>query len=111
MTQIIGHWIDGKRQDGQSGRHGSVFNPATGKETARVAFASAEEVDRAVASASAAFPEWRDSTITTRARIMFRTREALDEAKDERAEILASETGKTGPESRGEVRRGFEPGG
>jgi malonate-semialdehyde dehydrogenase (acetylating)/methylmalonate-semialdehyde dehydrogenase len=44
MTETISHWIDGKRQDGYSGRTGPVFDPATGRERARVAFASVEEV-------------------------------------------------------------------
>ena len=48
MTETNAHWIGGKPQDGQSDRSGPVFNPATGKETARVAFASVQEVDRAV---------------------------------------------------------------
>ena len=42
-----------------SGRAGDVWNPATGEVRARVGFASAEEVDHAVAAAKRAFPEWR----------------------------------------------------
>ena len=52
MTQTISHWIDGKRRDGCSGHTGPVFDPATGQETARVAFASVEEVDSAVVTAA-----------------------------------------------------------
>ena len=44
MTASIPHWIGGERRDGNSGRTGPVFDPATGRERARVAFASAEEV-------------------------------------------------------------------
>ena len=40
----------------RSGRSGPVYDPATGREARRVDFASAEEVDAAVASAKAAFP-------------------------------------------------------
>ncbi|MCH7643190.1 MAG: CoA-acylating methylmalonate-semialdehyde dehydrogenase [Myxococcales bacterium] len=108
MSETIAHWIDGKPQDGQSDRTGPVFNPATGVEKARVAYASVEEVDRAVAAASAAFPEWRDASLTKRTKIMFQFRNLLDAATDELAELIASEHGKTQPDARGEVQRGLE---
>ncbi len=108
MAEIISHWIDGKRQDGVSGATGPVFDPATGHERARVAFASAEEVDMAVLAAKNAFASWRDTSLTKRAQIMFNYRSLLDEAKNELAEIIASEHGKTKPDARGEVQRGLE---
>jgi malonate-semialdehyde dehydrogenase (acetylating)/methylmalonate-semialdehyde dehydrogenase len=108
MTETLTHWIDGKRQDGSSGRSGPVFDPATGRERARVAFASAEEVDVAVVAAKNAFADWSDTSLTKRAQIMFSFRSLLDEAKDELAEIIASEHGKTKPDARGEVQRGLE---
>ncbi|HXV37666.1 MAG TPA: CoA-acylating methylmalonate-semialdehyde dehydrogenase [Myxococcota bacterium] len=108
MAQMIPHWIAGKPQHGQSGRSGPVFNPATGAERARVAFASAEEVDRAVEAARAAFPEWRDTSLARRTQILFAFRNLLDAAKDELAELIAGEHGKTVPDARGEVQRGLE---
>ena len=108
MAEIISHWIDGKRQDGVSGATGPVFDPATGQERARVAFASAEEVDMAVLAAKNAFASWRDTSLTKRAQIMFNYRSLLNEAKNELAEIIASEHGKTKPDARGEVQRGLE---
>jgi malonate-semialdehyde dehydrogenase (acetylating)/methylmalonate-semialdehyde dehydrogenase len=108
MANTIAHWIDGKPHDGHSGRTGGVFNPATGKETARVAFASVEETDVAVAAAKAAFSGWRDTSLTNRMQTMFRFRNLLDAARDELAEIVAGEHGKTKPDARGEVQRGLE---
>ena len=108
MTEMIAHWIDGKPQDGQSGQHGPVFNPATGNEARRVAYASAAEVDLAVEAAQTAFASWGETSITKRTQIMFRFRNLLDEAKDEVAAIIASEHGKTKPDARGEVQRGLE---
>jgi len=108
MLKTISHWIDGKPQDGQSGRTGPVFNPATGAESARVAFASVEEVDRAVAAAAIAFPAWRELSLTKRTNILFNFRNLLDAAKDELAHLLSSEHGKTVPDARGEVQRGIE---
>ncbi len=108
MTETISHWIDGKQQDGYSARTGPVFDPATGRERSRVAFASAEEVDQAVVVANHAFADWSDTSLTKRAQIMFRFRTLLDEARDAVAEIIASEHGKTKRDARGEVQRGLE---
>ena len=108
MTQNIPHWIDGKPCDGQSQRSGPVYNPATGKEKARVAYASVEEVDKAVAAARTAFGEWSDTSLTRRTQIMFRFRNLLEEAADELAALISSEHGKTKPDARGEVQRGLE---
>ena len=45
MVASIGHYIDNKPVAGKSGRTGDITNPATGEVTAKVAFASVEEVD------------------------------------------------------------------
>ena len=108
MSETISHWIDGKPQDGQSGRTGPVFDPATGTERARVAFASAEEVDMGVAVAKNAFVAWRDTSLAARTQIMFKFRTLLDGARDEMASLIAAEHGKTKPDARGEVQRGLE---
>ncbi len=108
MAETIAHWISGKPRDGQSGRSGPVFDPATGRERARVAFASVEETDQAVAAARRAFAEWRDSSLTKRTQTLFRFRNLLEDARDELAEIIAGEHGKTRPDARGEIQRGLE---
>ncbi|GAA4267732.1 CoA-acylating methylmalonate-semialdehyde dehydrogenase [Frondihabitans peucedani] len=104
----ITHWIDGRRVPGTSGRTAPVFDPALGVATKRVALASQEEIDAAIASAKAAFPAWRDLSITKRQQIMFRFRELVNERKDELAEILTSEHGKVLSDSIGEIQRGLE---
>jgi malonate-semialdehyde dehydrogenase (acetylating)/methylmalonate-semialdehyde dehydrogenase len=104
----ITHWIDGRRVAGTSGRTAPVYDPALGVATKNVPLASQEEIDRAIASAKAAFPKWRDLSITKRQQIMFRFRELVNERKDELAEILTSEHGKVLSDSIGEIQRGLE---
>ncbi|ROQ38501.1 methylmalonate-semialdehyde dehydrogenase [acylating] [Frondihabitans sp. PhB188] len=104
----ITHWIDGARVSGASGRTAPVYDPALGVATKTVALASQEEIDRAIASAKAAFPKWRDLSITKRQQIMFRFRELVNERKDELAEILTAEHGKVISDSLGEIQRGLE---
>jgi malonate-semialdehyde dehydrogenase (acetylating) / methylmalonate-semialdehyde dehydrogenase len=104
----VNHWIGGKPVESSSGRWGSVWNPATGEEQARVSFASVEEVDQAIAAAKAAFPAWRATALSRRAEILFRLRELVDSNRRRIAELLTSEHGKTITDATGEVARGLE---
>ncbi len=108
MASRISHWIDGAAVAGTSGRAGPVFNPATGVQTGEVDFASAAEVDLAVASATAAAAQWRESSLSRRAAILFAFRELLHEHATELAEVLTSEHGKVLSDAKGEVARGLE---
>ncbi len=104
----ISHWIDGTVVPGSSGRGGPVFNPATGERAATVDFASVAEVDAAVASARAAFPAWRATSLSRRAEVMFRMRELVDANRKEIASLLTAEHGKVLSDAMGEVARGLE---
>jgi malonate-semialdehyde dehydrogenase (acetylating) / methylmalonate-semialdehyde dehydrogenase len=104
----IAHWIDGGMVEGTSGRHGDVFDPATGEVQGRVDFASAEEVDRAVAAATAAFPAWRATSLSRRAEVLFHLRELIDANRKEIASLLCQEHGKVLTDALGEVARGLE---
>ena len=104
----IGHYIGGKRVAGTSGRAGEVFNPATGEQSGRVAFASVAEVDAAVAAATAAFPAWSDLPPSRRATVMFRFRELLLRDADRLAGLITAEHGKTFSDAQGELARGLE---
>jgi malonate-semialdehyde dehydrogenase (acetylating) / methylmalonate-semialdehyde dehydrogenase len=106
--RTVTHWIGGKPMDALSGRSGIVWNPATGEEQARVPFASAEEVDRAVTAAQEAFPVWRATALARRSEIMFRLRELVDHNRRKIAELVTAEHGKTISDAMGEVARGLE---
>lgn len=104
----INHWIGGKPVESQSGRSGTVWDPATGEAQAAVDFASAEEVDEAVAIAKAAFPEWRATPLSKRSEVMFRLRELIDANRHKLAGFLTREHGKTFADALGEIARGLE---
>src|SRR2546421_4817218 len=104
----IPHWIGGRRVDGGSGRTGPVYNPATGRQTGAVDFASAGEVDAAVQAARDAFPAWRQTSLAKRAELFFRIRELLHARREEMAAILTREHGKVLSGALGEVTRGLE---
>ncbi len=104
----ISHWIDGKVVPGTSGRSGIVWNPATGEQAASVDFASAGELDAAIAVAKAAFPAWRATNLSRRAEVMFHLRELISANRKEIASLLSAEHGKVLSDALGEVARGLE---
>ncbi|HEX3266294.1 MAG TPA: CoA-acylating methylmalonate-semialdehyde dehydrogenase [Candidatus Limnocylindrales bacterium] len=106
--ETVPHWIGGRRVAGTSGRRGPVFNPATGEQAREVDFASAEEIDAAVAAARAAFPGWRATSLSKRTEIMFRIRNLVEQHRREIAAFLTAEHGKVPSDALGEVARGLE---
>ena len=105
---ILDHWIDGAPFAGESTRTAPVYNPALGAVAREVRLASTGDVDSAVASAKAAFPEWSSASWAKRQSVMFSFRELLNARKEEVAAILTSEHGKVTSDALGEVARGLE---
>ena len=104
----ISHWIGGRLVAGESGRSGPVYNPATGRQTGDVDFATAEEVDKAVQAAKTAFATWRQMSLAKRAELLFAIRELVHERREEVAKLLTQEHGKVLSDAIGEVTRGLE---
>ena len=108
MTTRITHWINGAAWQGDVERCGDVYDPATGRITGCVDFASRGTLDIAVAAAGAAFPAWRDASLTKRTQVLFAFREILNERKGELAALITAEHGKVLSDAMGEVTRGQE---
>ena len=104
----IGHFIGGKHVAGTSGRSADVLNPNTGEVQAKVALASQEELRTAVENAAAAQPAWAAKNPQVRARVMMKYVDLLNEHKEELAQLLSLEHGKTIPDSHGDIQRGLE---
>ena len=105
---LVKHWISGIQTAGASARTAPVFDPALGQQTKSVCLAAPVDVEAAVASAKAAFPGWRDTSLTKRQQVMFSFRELLNSRKAELAEIITSEHGKVLSDALGEITRGQE---
>jgi malonate-semialdehyde dehydrogenase (acetylating) / methylmalonate-semialdehyde dehydrogenase len=104
----ITHWIGGKPWTADAPRQGDVYDPATGQVAGRVDFASADDVDTAVAAASTAWRSWRSSTLSRRSRVLFDFRTALLRRREEVAAIITAEHGKVLSDADGEIARGLE---
>ena len=107
MTQIT-HWINGALDTKKPERSGDIYNPATGKVTGTVAFGNAATVDSAVSAATAAFAEWRHSSLTKRTQVLFAFRELVAQNKEKIAALITAEHGKVLSDAAGEVTRGLE---
>jgi malonate-semialdehyde dehydrogenase (acetylating)/methylmalonate-semialdehyde dehydrogenase len=105
---LMKNYIDGAWIESESATVADITNPANGETIASVAYGTAEDVDRAVNAAAEAFASWRDTPPLTRARYLFRLKEAFEESFEEIAEVLTTEHGKAIDEARGEVRRMIE---
>ncbi|HZC14569.1 MAG TPA: betaine-aldehyde dehydrogenase [Thermoleophilaceae bacterium] len=86
--------IGGREVDASSGRTFTTLNPATGEALAEVQLASADDVDRAVRAAAAAFPAWSGQTGAARGRVLVRAAALLRERRDGLARLEVLDTGK-----------------
>ena len=100
---INGEWVPGRGESFQD-----VVNPATGELIDRCPLGNADDVDRAVAAAKAAFPDWRRTPVIDRVQPLFRLKALMEEYQDELARQVTIEHGKTLAEARGSVRRGIQ---
>ena len=69
--------IHGKFVESKTTEWKDVVNPATQQVLARVPFATAAELDEAVASASEAYKSWRNASVGTRMRVMLKLQELI----------------------------------
>ncbi|MGK2925338.1 MAG: CoA-acylating methylmalonate-semialdehyde dehydrogenase [Lysobacterales bacterium] len=105
--EVLGHFINGRRVAG-AGRSQDVFIPATGRVVRQVALAGKATVEDAIAAAADAFPAWRDTPPSKRARIMFRFKELLEQHAEEIVALVTEEHGKVLHDALGELQRGIE---
>jgi alpha-ketoglutaric semialdehyde dehydrogenase len=103
QNYIAGEWVDSG-----SGETFETASPATGETLGAFPRSSAQDVDRAVEAADAAFEEWRLVPAPRRGEILFRFGQLLSERKDDLAELMAREMGKVLPEAAGDVQEAID---
>src|SRR5688572_15537874 len=107
-VESVGLWINGRKESASSTRSGQVTNPATGAVIRQVPFCNDADIDKAAKAAKAAFPAWRKTPALRRARILMRYRELIEKNRDELAQLVSEEHGKTLVDAAGSVQRGLE---
>lgn len=106
-VQNISHWIDGRRVEG-GGTSQSLTSPWTGEPMATFQAADSSILERAIGSASKAFPAWSALPIKERTRVMFVFREELLRRADEIAATKSFESGKMPAEGLAGLMKGIE---
>ena len=86
------HWIDGTAVPA-SGETIDVVDPATGGVVGTVPAGTAEDVDRAVAAAQAAFPGWAATPLADRIAVAEKITAGLKQRSGEIAAVITSEMG------------------
>lgn len=100
--------INGEFVDSKATKHVDVLNPATQDVVSRVPLISNDEFNSAVQAAKDAFPAWRDTPVSTRARVMLKFQALIRDNWDELAKNITTEQGKTFQDAKGDVFRGLE---
>jgi succinate-semialdehyde dehydrogenase/glutarate-semialdehyde dehydrogenase len=103
MYTDLALFIDGAFLSGEGRDSEPVVNPATGQALAQLPHATVVDLDRALASAAAAFPIWRSAPAYDRGRILKRAADLIRERKPAIARIMTLEQGKPLAESESEI--------
>jgi acyl-CoA reductase-like NAD-dependent aldehyde dehydrogenase len=86
--------IDGELVEASGGATMATLDPATGEELARVAEASAQDVDAAVEAAKRAFKTWRRTLPAERRAVLLRLADLVEEHAEEFAQLESLDVGK-----------------
>jgi aldehyde dehydrogenase (NAD+) len=103
IPQCIPHWINGVECAAAGGPVLDKLDPASGARLWTVADAMAGDVDLAVAAAKAAQPAWADRPAPARGTVLLDMALAMRRHREEIAEVVARETGKSPREALGET--------
>ncbi|MCB8768849.1 CoA-acylating methylmalonate-semialdehyde dehydrogenase [Acinetobacter soli] len=100
--------INGEFVESSTNHWQDIVNPATQEVLGRVPFATAEEVNAAIAAAQNALASWRQTPIQARMRIMLKLQDLIRNNLKSIAQVLTAEQGKTVADAEGDIQRGLE---
>lgn len=100
---VNGEWVDSKTES-----YFPIINSLDGNTIALCPDSTVNEVDLAISLAKKAFKSWRNTIPTRRADILYNLREKLLSARNELAEIITLEHGKTLSDAKGELMRAIQ---
>ncbi len=107
-TKTFQNYIGGEWVDAASGGTFESVSPANGETVGVFPRSSAEDVDRAVEAAKAAFEEWRLVPAPERGQMLYRFANLLVEEKDDLTDLMTREMGKVRAEAGGDVQEAID---
>ncbi len=108
ITKTFQNFIGGEWVDAVSGETFDSTSPADGELIGTFPKSGAEDVERAVSAAKAAYEDWRLVPAPKRGEILFRFAQLLVEHKDELTELMTHEMGKVRAEAGGDVQEAID---
>src|ERR671911_752129 len=108
MTRTFQNYIDGEWVDAASGDTFDSTSPADGEPIGTFPRSSAEDDDRAVEAAKAAYEDWRLVPAPKRGEILFRFAQLVTDAKSELTDLMTHEMGKVKAEAGGDVQEAID---
>jgi betaine-aldehyde dehydrogenase len=94
VANDLQNFIGGQWTDLAFDNRADIIDPSTGEVFATAPVSGAAEVDAAMASATEAFPAWRDATPSVRSLALLRIADAIEAHADEFVKAEAQNTGK-----------------
>jgi alpha-ketoglutaric semialdehyde dehydrogenase len=107
-SKTFQNFIGGEWVDAASGETFESVSPANGETIGVFPRSSADDVDRAVAAAKAAYEEWRLVPAPERAQVLYRFVNLLIDQKDDVTDLMTHEMGKVKAEAGGDVQEAID---
>ena len=106
----LSNFINGAWQSSKEANTFPLLNPANQQALGSVPFGpeTKQDIDAAVKAAAAALPDWSSTPVIDRVQPLYRLKSLLEQHKQELAETITLECGKTLGESLGELTRAIE---
>ena len=108
FTQPLQNFINGQWQAASSTAYLDIVNPATQEVLGQVPLSSGSDVEKAAQAAQEALPGWRRVPPGDRVQYLYKMKALLEQHREEVAQIITQECGKTLEEARGEMQRAIE---
>jgi malonate-semialdehyde dehydrogenase (acetylating)/methylmalonate-semialdehyde dehydrogenase len=106
--KILENYINGKWVEAENEGFGDIENPSTGEILAKNPLSTAEEANRAIDAAAAAFVEWSQTPVSRRVQPMYELVGLIRENEEKIARVLVAEMGKSMTDALAETKRVLE---
>jgi malonate-semialdehyde dehydrogenase (acetylating) / methylmalonate-semialdehyde dehydrogenase len=107
-VKTIQHYLDGSLSEEEPEAWADVHDPALGTVSGRVALGGADVVDRAVKVALDAQARWQEESLGRRQQVILELIRLIEQSRDELAQLITSEHGKTLADALGEINAGLD---
>lgn len=104
----VQNFVNGEFVAVETSRFLNVVSPLNGEQLSKVPLSTADELNKAVAAAKAAFPKWSKIPIKERVQVFFRYKFLLEKHLQELAQLVHEENGKTTDEAIAEIEKCIE---